>query len=155
MPLRFLVVAAVIILLAAIAVCALSPSSYMSEIRFIPSWLATWADANPNFRNMPVFAALAALVYIVVTFDQPLATRYGLWRLAFGAFIGTTLLGVALEALQLLLPGRWADPLDVMWSALGALVGVSVASFAVSLFKMRYSGNSANATSSGSSVTLP
>lgn len=149
---RLCAIAAVLALLAAIAVCALSPSSYMTEIRFIPSWLATWADANPNFRNMPVFTALAAMVYIVVTFYQPLVTSYGRWRLAFGAFAASSLLGALLEVAQARIPGRWADPFDVMWSAFGALVGACVASFAVSLFKMRYSGNSANAGSPASSV---
>ena len=32
-------------------------------------------------------------------------------------------LGVALEALQLLLPNRHADPMDLLWMTLGAFVG--------------------------------
>ncbi len=127
----------------------------MTELPFIPTWLGTWADTNPNFRNFPVFAIFAALLFFVVTFYQPLVTRYNRWRLAFGAFAATALLGALLEVAQARIPGRWADPFDVMWCALGALVGVCVASFAVSLFKMRYAGNSANDTSSGSSVPLP
>lgn len=115
------------LLLLAIAICSLAPSSYMTEIPFIPTWLGTWADANPNFRNMPVFAALAALLFFVVTFYQPLVTRYGRWRLAFAAFIATALLGAALEVAQLLIPGRIADPMDVLWMTLGAFVGASAA----------------------------
>jgi VanZ family protein len=36
-------------------------------------------------------------------------------------------LGVLLEALQLLLPHRWADWRDVFWSVAGALTGALVA----------------------------
>jgi hypothetical protein len=150
--LKFVFIPLTLALFAAIAICSLAPSAYMTEIPFIPTWLGTWADANPNFRNMPVFAALAALVYIVVTFYQPLVISCGWWHLAFGVFAASSMLGALLEVAQARIPGRWADPFDVMWSALGALMGVCVASFAVSLFKMRYSGNSANATSPGSSV---
>lgn len=121
--LKLVFIALTLALLVAIAVCALSPSSYMTEIPFIPTWLATWADANPNFRNFPVFAAFAALLFLVVTFYQRPVTRYGRWRLAFGAFFATALLGALLEAFQLLLPGRWADPMDVTWMTLGAFAG--------------------------------
>jgi glycopeptide antibiotics resistance protein len=121
-------------MLVAILFCALAPSPVMREVIWIPTWLADWADRNGSFRNFPVFAVFAALLFVVATFDQQLVSRYGRWRLAFGAFIVTALLGFALEALQLLLPGRWADPMDVFWSALGALTGaVAAAVFAVVL----------------------
>jgi glycopeptide antibiotics resistance protein len=142
MPLRFLVVAAVIILLAAIATCSLAPSPNMREMWWIPGWLGEWADRNGNFRNFPVFAALAALLFFVLRFfqlntancrlttstpastsNQPLVTRYGRWRIAFGAFAATALLGVLLEVAQLLLPNRHADPMDLLWMTLGAFVG--------------------------------
>jgi hypothetical protein len=114
----------------------------MSELPFIPTWLGTWADRNGNFRNFPVFAAFAALLFFVFKFFrlqtadcrlntsnlastsyQRLVTRYCRWRPAFGAFAATALLGVALEALQLLLPNRHADPMDLLWMTLGAFVG--------------------------------
>lgn len=42
----------------------------MSELPLIPTWLGAWADANPNFRNMPVFAVFAALLFFVLRFFQ-------------------------------------------------------------------------------------
>ncbi|MFM8459029.1 MAG: hypothetical protein ACKOB0_08815 [Chthoniobacterales bacterium] len=53
MALRFLVIAAAIILLAAIATCSLSSSSYMTQIPFIPKWLGTWALLSdlPDLRT--------------------------------------------------------------------------------------------------------
>lgn len=119
----------------------------MTEIWFIPTWLGTWADANPNFRNMPVFAVLAALLFFVLrSFQLPTANRVcepkarpkmtprqtdrrgdqlilRTLPTALRAAMCASALGALLEALQLLLPGRWADPLDVMWMTLGAFVG--------------------------------
>jgi hypothetical protein len=137
------------LLLLAIAICALAPSAYMTEIPFIPTCVGEWADRNGNFRNFPVFAAFSALLFFVFnslqlqtancrrnpstpasTSNQQLVTRYGQWHLALHAFLATALLGVALEALQLLLPGRHADPMNVFWSVLGALAGASSAAFA-------------------------
>ncbi len=114
-------------LLAAILTCSLAPSPNMREMAWIPSWLGEWADRNPNFRNFPVFCALSALLFFVVTLYQPLVTRYGRWRIAFGVFVTTGLLGIMLEALQLLLPHRWADWRDVFWSVAGAFFGALVA----------------------------
>ena len=147
--LRFSVIAAATALFAAIAICALAPSAYMTELPFIPTCVGQWADRNGNFRNFPVFAAFSALLFFVFnslqlqtanfrrnpstpasTSNLPLVTNYGRWRLALRAFLATAILGVALEALQLLLPGRHADPTDVFWSVLGALAGASSAAFA-------------------------
>jgi VanZ family protein len=124
---RFGSLALTLALLAAILICALASSPNMREMAWIPGWIGEWADRNPNFRNMPVFAALSALLFFVVTLYQPLVTRHGRWRLAFGAFVATGLLGVLLEALQLLLPHRWADWVDVFWSVAGAFFGALVA----------------------------
>jgi VanZ family protein len=120
-------------LLAAILICALAPSSYMTELPFIPQWLGEWADKNPNFRNFPVFAALSALLFFVVTFYQRLVTRYGRWRIALGVFAATGLLGIVLEVAQILIPGRVADWHDVLWASLGALAGTFVGALALML----------------------
>ena len=111
-------------MLVAILFCALAPSPNMREVIWIPSWLGEWADRNGNFRNFPVFAALAALLFFVFTFYQRLVTRYGRWRLAFSAFLVTALLGASLEVAQLLfLPNRHFDWADIGWLAAGAFVG--------------------------------
>jgi glycopeptide antibiotics resistance protein len=44
--------------------------------------------------------------------------------------------GVVLECLQLALPGRFFDPMDILWSVLGAVAG-SLAGFAC-LFFLRF-----------------
>lgn len=116
-------------LLLGILFCALAPSPNMREMWWIPGWLGEWADRHGNFRNFPVFAAFAAVLVCAVTAYSPLVARYGRLRLAFGAFIATALLGISLEAAQLFLPHRWADPMDIVWSALGAFVGSTVAWF--------------------------
>ncbi len=136
--LRIGLLALTLALLAAIATCALAPSPNMREMAWIPSWLGEWADRNGNFRNMPVFAALAALLFFVVALYQRLVTRCGRWRIALGVFIATALLGASLEVAQLLLPGRHADPMDLLWMTLGAFVGsFTVASACVLLSRTR------------------
>ncbi|MFM8886826.1 MAG: VanZ family protein [Chthoniobacterales bacterium] len=159
MLLRFLMIAAAIILLAAIATCALSPSSYMTEISFIPTWLGTWADANPNFRNFPVFAALAALLFFV--FSLLPSAFYSSVKLKFQPFglqtalraaVCASALGVLLEAAQLLLPGRWADPVDVMWMTLGAFAGALITLLLTFLLSGRHSKNATTNGSSSESV---
>jgi VanZ family protein len=45
------------------------------------------------------------------------------------AAVCVSALGIALEVAQLLLPGRWADPMDVLWMTLGAFVGAFTAAF--------------------------
>jgi hypothetical protein len=123
---RVSAIAAATALLAAIATCALAPSPNMREMWWIPGWLGEWADRYPNFRNFPVFCAFSALIVLVVTRYQPLATRYGRWRLAFGVFVATSLLGASLEVLQLLfLPNRHFDWADIGWSASGAFAGAT------------------------------
>jgi hypothetical protein len=122
-------------LLLAILICALAPSPNMTELPFIPQWLGEWADRNPNFRNMPVFAALSALIVLVVTFDPRLVTRYGRRRLAVGAGFVTALLGVVLELLQrLFLVNRHFDWADIVWITSGAFAGVAVAWIMLMLF---------------------
>ena len=137
MALRFGAIAAATALLAAIAICSLTPSPNMREMWWIPDWLGTWADRNGNFRNFPVFASYSALLCLVVTFYQQPATRYGRRRIAFGAFAATALLGVALEALQLLLPNRHADPMDLLWMTLGAFAGAFAAGLVSTLWSSR------------------
>lgn len=67
---QFVFISLTLALLAAIVVCSLTPSPNMREMWWIPDWLGTWADRNGNFRNFPVFAALAALLFFVLRFFQ-------------------------------------------------------------------------------------
>ena len=63
--LKFVCIALTLALLVAIVVCSLTSSPNMREMWWIPDWLGTWADRNGNFRNFPVFAAFAALLFLV------------------------------------------------------------------------------------------
>ena len=132
----------------------------MREMWWIPDWLGTWADRNGNFRNFPVFAALAALLFLVFnTCHAVAAPRVGGFvfsalpssfysslklkfqplplRTALRAAVCVSALGVALEALQLLLPNRHADPMDLLWMTLGAFAGAFGAGLASTLLPAR------------------
>jgi hypothetical protein len=117
-------------LFSAIVVCSLAPSPNMREIWWIPEWVGEWADRNGNFRNMPVFAVFAALLFLV--FSVLPSSLYSSLKLKFQPFsfrtalraaVCTSALGVLLEVAQLLLPNRHADPMDLLWMTLGAFVG--------------------------------
>lgn len=80
-----------------------------------------------------MFAALSALIVLVVTSYPQLVTRYGRWRLAMGVGVTTALLGAFLEVAQILIPGRVADWHDVLWALLGALTGAFLGVLALML----------------------
>lgn len=162
MALRFLVIAAAIILLAAIAICSLAPSPNMREMWWIPEWVGEWADRNGNFRNMPVFAVFAALLFFAWNLLSPFSdirpptsakslglpsasphavsktrlfvSRLLVLRRAALCFCAAALLGASLEALQLLLPNRHADPMDLLWMTLGASTGAFGSAYIFKLF---------------------
>ena len=138
--LRASAIALTLALLVAIVVCSLTSSPNMSELPFIPTWLGTWADRNGNFRNFPVFAALAALLFFVFsafrlqtatcnlpTSKQSLGlfvSRLLVLRRAALCFCAAALLGASLEVAQLLfLPNRHFDWADIGWLTAGAFVG--------------------------------
>jgi len=141
MPLRFFAIAAAIILLAAIAICSLAPSPNMREMWWIPEWLGAWADRHGNFRNFPVFAALAALLFLVfsllpASFYSSLKLKFQpfSFRTALRAAVCASALGIALEVAQLLLPNRHADPMDLLWMTLGASTGAFGSAYIFKLF---------------------
>ena len=134
-------------LLLAILICALAPSPNMREMWWIPDWLGTWADRNGNFRNFPVFTVFAALLFFAWNLLSPISDIRRLTsakslsllvsspvvrgpvvlRRAALCFCAAVLLGASLEVAQLLLPNRRADPMDLLWMALGAFVGAITA----------------------------
>jgi threonine/homoserine efflux transporter RhtA len=107
----------------------------MREVIWIPSWLGEWADRNGNFRNFPVFAAFAALLFLVFSvlpfaFHSALKLKFQpfSFRTALRAAVCASALGVLLEVAQLLfLPTRHFDWADIGWSTSGAFVGATVA----------------------------
>ena len=124
----------------------------MRELWWIPDWVGEWADRNGNLRNFPVFAAFSALLFLVFnTCHAVAAPRVGgfvfnFFRLntancklktALRAAVCASALGVALEALQLLLPNRHADPMDLLWMTLGAFAGAFAAGLVSTLWSSR------------------
>jgi VanZ family protein len=95
---------------------------------------------------MPVFAAFAALLFLV--FSVLPSSFYSSLKLKFQPFsfrtalrvaVCASALGALLEVAQLLLPHRWADPMDVFWSVLGAFVGACFAGLVSTLLLPRRS----------------
>ncbi len=113
----------------AAAACALAPSPDMKSLTWLPRFVARWADAEPTFRNFPAFAALA----FVATLFFSLWARSASGAAAFYAMFLVSLFSLALEIIQLKLPGRFFDPLDIAWSITGSFAGSS-AGFFLSLF---------------------
>ena len=115
----------------------------MREMWFIPEWVGEWADKNPNFRNFPVFAAFAALLFFVWNLLSPnsdtrpptsakslslLVPSLLVLRRAALCFCAPALLGALLEVAQLLfLSSRHFDWADIGWSASGAFAGAALA----------------------------
>jgi VanZ family protein len=109
----------------AAAACALAPSPDMKSLAWLPRFVARWADAEPTFRNFPAFAALA----FVATLFFFLSARSVTADSAFYAMFLVSLFSITLELVQLKLPGRFFDPLDIAWSITGSFAGSSAGFF--------------------------
>jgi hypothetical protein len=117
------------------ATCALAPSPDMKSLAWLPRFLARWADAEPTFRNFPAFAALA---FIATLFFFRLA-RSVTAGLAFYSMFLVSLFSVMLEVVQLKLPSRSFDPLDIAWSITGSFAGSSAGFFLCQLLAAFFS----------------
>ena len=109
----------------AAAACALAPSPAMKSLSWLPRCVARWADAEPTFRNFPAFAVLA----FVDTLFFFLSARSASGAAAFYAMFLVSLFSLTLEMIQLKLPGRFFDPLDIAWSITGSFAGSSAGFF--------------------------
>jgi VanZ family protein len=109
----------------AAAACALAPSPDMKSLTWLPRFVARWADAEPTFRNFPAFAALA----FVATLFFFLSARSVTADSAFYAMFLVSIFSITLELVQLKLPGRFFDPLDIAWSITGSFAGSSAGFF--------------------------
>jgi hypothetical protein len=115
-----------LLLLAGVLVCLIgaaswAPGSRMSELRWVPAWVAAEADQHPNLRTGIPFIPLAFML------TYGLASR-GLKRpriLAMGFCVAC--LG-SVEAGQLLLPERTADAKDLAWGMAGIFLGLALTS---------------------------
>ena len=102
------------ILVVLVAAASWVPSSRMTELRWVPEWIARWADRDPNIRTAVPFIPLAFL--LVRGF-----ARCGLkWPVVGSLLVSGVSLGLA-ELGQVLLPSRTADVADLMWGGAGIL----------------------------------
>ncbi len=92
----------------------------MTELRWVPRWLAAWADRDPNLRTAIPFVPLA---FLLVLGSAGMGCKRPL-RLALT--VGGACLAIS-EFGQLFLPHRSADVKDLMWGGLGILLGAGIA----------------------------
>ena len=112
-----------LLLLAAIVWVTLGTSPQMTTVSWIPEFISRWADAEPTFRNFPPYAIATLLSTLTaLTWIRPRTRTHGLLMI-LGMLFFWTLLGTGLECVQLWLPYRKFDLLDITWSVVGALAG--------------------------------
>lgn len=93
---------------------SLRPSGALSSVPWIPEWIGHWADAHGRIRNLPAYFLLAVPFLLLV---PPEPVR----RAGAAAIVGV--FGTLLEFAEHLVPTRWVEWEDILWS----WVGVSLA----------------------------
>ena len=113
-----LVIAGVVMVL--ILLASWVSDSRMTELRWLPGWIARLADRDPNIRT--------AIPFIPLTFLLAHAlARLGLKRALLGASVASAIcLGLS-EFGQIFIPGRTADKMDLRWGGAGILLGLGAA----------------------------
>jgi hypothetical protein len=107
-------------LVGVILLASWAPDSRMTALRWIPSWLANWADRDPNLRTAIPFIPLAFLLvrgFAMSNLKRPLAWAVGV----SGVCLAFSELG------QVFLPLRTADLMDLLWGGVGILLGAVAA----------------------------
>jgi VanZ like family len=97
-----------------------APDSRMTALRWVPGWLANWADRDPNLRTAIPFIPLAFL----------LTHGFRSCKLKWPAAWAVLLCGLCLlfsEFGQVFLPLRTADVRDLLWGGVGIAVGTGLA----------------------------
>ncbi|WP_460972118.1 VanZ family protein [Spirosoma migulaei] len=111
------------------------PDPELKHIWFIPKWIAGWSDtrAHENQRTGVPFVFLGICAGLLPTRkSRPLDG----WALLWLILVGVVILA---ETGQLLIPERHFSWSDVMWGALGSLVGLVIAAFFTNLRGFRLS----------------
>ena len=109
---------------------SLRPSPALSEINWLPQWLASWADRNGNLRTIVPYLGASLLVSLCVSLYEQIfpsiSVSVGIRRficLATGASSLFILL-LLTELAQIGLSRRWASWEDVFWGGLGIFLGI-------------------------------
>ena len=120
-PTRFLLHAAFAAFFVVTGYLVLRPSPSISELPFIPDWLAAWADRNWDLRTAVPFFFLS-LLWTLLAGRRP--GRLVAGHLALAALLILT------ELAQILLPERHAGLPDILWGlaglSAGALLGLLI-----------------------------
>ena len=120
---RYLLALLSILLCVAIALVTLATLPQMTTVSWIPKFVSRWADAEPTFRNFPPYALATLLSTLTALAWIRPRTRTHSLLMILGMLFFWTLLGTGLECVQLWLPYRKFDLLDISWSVVGALAG--------------------------------
>ena len=109
-----------------VLVLSWASDSRIALVKWVPGWLAGWADSGRVMATMRTGIPLA-----VAGFLFSLAWRVSGWKHWIVGGIGLALgLVLAAEAGQWFLPARTAHWADVLWGAVGAVGGALVAGVA-------------------------
>lgn len=121
---------AVLIAVGLVLYFSLRSSPALSEITWLPRWLADWADRNGNLRTGVPYLGASFLTCWCISLYQQLCpavmisagVRYFM-HVVLGASVWFILL-VLTEFMQLWMSKRWACWQDVFWGGCGILLGV-------------------------------
>ena len=109
-----------VVLLSLIVVASWASDSRMTALRWVPGWIAAFADRDPNIRTAVPFIPLEFLL------AQGMASR-GVGRPLAWSMAGCVVcLGLS-EFGQRFVPHRTADVKDLMWGGAGILIGAGMA----------------------------
>ena len=119
-----------VLLIGLILAASWASDSRMTELRWVPRWLAMLADREPNSRTAIPFIPLAFLLahgFAMLFRPARSSARRGLrWGLLGSVIVCGFSLSLS-EFGQIFIPGRTADLMDLLWGSFGIVVGIGIA----------------------------
>jgi glycopeptide antibiotics resistance protein len=95
---------------------SLRPTPAISTLRWMPKFIANWADRHGQFDNFPAYMAMGVPFFMIIS-----GFRRQMWTIAIlSAFI------VSLELTQLAIPTRHCDVADMFWGSMGVAAAWAV-----------------------------
>lgn len=101
--------------------CALRSSPRLAEIPWLPAWLGRWSDRNDTFRHFVGFGALALMAMVLPRAILPSFPERAKTQFRHLCLVIALALVAGLEFIQLEIPTRNFDWLDMYWGWLGVL----------------------------------
>ena len=111
-----------------ILVVSWAPDSRMTELHWLPGWIAALADRDPNIRTAVPFIPVAFFLSLGFSWNEVKSPAR--WTMG--------VCGVCLflsEFGQIFLPHRTADVRDLLWGMAGTGVGAAIARVSIRLRK--------------------